>query len=74
LPAGDLGYATLSCLRPDVPQQAIGTTVSVLDGGIPATGQSFYYLVGHSAVAAGGMDALGKKSTGTIIVAPTTCP
>jgi hypothetical protein len=71
---GDPTYATLSCLRPDVPQQAIGTTVSVLDGAAPVSGQGFYYLVGHSAVAAGGLDALGKKSNGTIIVAPTVCP
>ena len=71
---GDPTYATLSCLRPDVPQQTIGTTVSVLDGAAPVSGQGFYYLVGHSAVAPGGLDALGKKSSGTIIVAPTTCP
>jgi hypothetical protein len=72
--AGDPTYSTLTCHRPDVPQQALGTTVSVLDGAIPATGQFFYYLVGHSAVATGGLDALGRKSTGTIIVAPTACP
>ncbi|MEK7798623.1 MAG: hypothetical protein AAB297_02240, partial [Acidobacteriota bacterium] len=71
---GDPTYATLTCLRPDVPQQALGTTVSVLDGAVPATGQGFYYLVGHSAVAPGALDALGKKSNGTIVVAPLVCP
>jgi hypothetical protein len=71
---GDPTYATLTCLRPEVPQQALGTTVSVLDGAVPAAGQGFYYLVGHSAVAPGALDALGKKSSGTIIVAPLVCP
>ena len=57
-----------------MPQQAIGTTVSIVDGGVPVSGQGFYYLVGHSGVAAGARDALGKKSDGTIIVSPIACP
>jgi len=71
---GDPNLATLTCFRWDLPQSTIGSTVSVLDTVAPAPGQIYYYLVGHSAIAPGARDALGRKSDGTIIVAPSTCP
>ncbi len=72
--AGDPSLASLTCFRSELPQQTIGTTVSVLDTVAPAVGQIYYYLVGHSAIASGARDALGRKSDGTIVVAPSTCP
>src|SRR5207245_6339115 len=70
---GDPSLATLTCFRSDLPQQAIGSTVSVLDAAPPAAGQMYYYLAGHSAIASGAKDALGRKSDGTIRIAPLTC-
>ncbi len=71
---GDLSLASLTCLNFNVLQQSIGSTVSVQDPALPAVGRSFYYLVGHSANASGGKDALGRKSDGTIRVSPVNCP
>ena len=73
-PSSDPSLATLACLRSDLPQQTIGSNVTTSDTAIPATGQSFYYLVGHSSNAPGGKDALGRKSDGTILVSPVSCP
>src|SRR5439155_582904 len=52
----DTTLATLTCLRANVPQQAVGTNVQTTDAEIPAAGRTFYYFVGHSANAAGGKD------------------
>jgi len=71
---GDPSLATLACFRSDLSQQTVGSTVSVLDAAAPVTGQMYYYLAGHSAVASGAKDALGRKSDGTIRIAPVTCP
>ncbi|HYS04579.1 MAG TPA: thrombospondin type 3 repeat-containing protein [Candidatus Dormibacteraeota bacterium] len=70
----DTTLATLTCLRPDLPQQAVGSSVLATDTATPGLGQSFYYLVGHSANAAGGRDALGRKSDNTILVSTVSCP
>jgi Thrombospondin type 3 repeat len=70
----DTSLATLTCLRADVPQQAVGSTVQITDVPTPNVGQTFYYFVGHSANAAGGKDALGRKSDNTILVSPVSCP
>jgi hypothetical protein len=72
--ASDTSLATLACLRPDIPQQSIGSNVTTTDPALPVLGQAFYYLVGHSANASGGKDALGRKSDNTILVSPVSCP
>jgi hypothetical protein len=71
---GDPNLTTLTCLSPNVPQQAVGNTVSVSDPAIPSLGGCYYYLVGHNAKAPGALDPLGKRSNGTILIAPITCP
>ena len=73
-PNGDPSLTTGACLVPNIPQQVIGTTVSATDTLLPAVGHAFYYLVGHSGNAAGALDALGRKSDGTIQVAKVSCP
>jgi len=70
----DTTLATLTCLRFDMPQQTVGSAVLTTDAATPGLGQSFYYLVGHSANAAGGRDALGRKSDNTILVSTVSCP
>jgi hypothetical protein len=72
---GDPNLATLTCFATNVPQAAVGTPLSVSDASIPpGPGIGvWYYLVGHSPKA-GGFDALGRKSTGTIRIAPIACP
>ena len=70
----DTTLATLTCLRADVPQQTVGSSVLATDAATPGLGQSFYYLVGHSANAVGGRDALGRKSDNTILVSTVSCP
>ena len=70
----DTTLATLTCLRADVPQQTVGSSGLTTDAAIPGSGQCFYYFVGHSANAAGGRDAIGRKSDNTILVSPVTCP
>jgi hypothetical protein len=65
----------LSCLQFNIPQPGtVGSTISAEDTALPPPGRSFYYLVGHSSRAAGALDALGRRSNGTIRVAPVTCP
>ena len=71
---GDPSLASLACFLADKPQQAVGTSVTTSDAATPSTGQAFYYLVGHSANASGGKDAIGRKSDGTILVSPVSCP
>jgi hypothetical protein len=70
----EASLASLVCLSTDIPQTPIGTTLSYEDADLPAIGQARYYLVGHSANAAGALDALGRRSNGTIRVAPIACP
>jgi Thrombospondin type 3 repeat/Subtilase family len=72
---GDPLFATLSCLQSNIPQQAAGTTVNAQpDAAVPNLLTGFYYLVGHSSLAAGAHDGLGRKSDGTIRIAPVACP
>jgi len=72
---GDPSLGTLSCLQGNIPQQTVGTTVTAAqDAALPAIGHATYYLVGHSSNAAGALDALGKRSDGSILVAPIVCP
>ncbi len=73
-PNGDPALATLSCLVGNLPQAVVGTAVTAQDAALPAIGHAAYYLVGHSSNAAGALDALGKRSNGSIIVAPIACP
>jgi hypothetical protein len=74
-PSSDPALASLTCFRSDLPQQTIGSYVTaVQDAVLPPFGQCFYYLVGHSANASGARDALGRKTDGTIRVAPVSCP
>jgi hypothetical protein len=71
---GDPSLATLVCLASNVPQAAVGSVISVSDAAIPAAPRgTYYYLVGHNP-RAGGFDALGRKSTGVIRIAPVACP
>jgi hypothetical protein len=70
---GDPDLLTLVCMEADLPQQPVGTIVIQQDPEIPAAGTTFYYLVGHSARAAGALDPVGKTSEGVIRLAPQ-CP
>jgi hypothetical protein len=72
---GDPSFTTLQCLTSNVPQAAVGANISIPDAVNPTNPrQVFYYLVGHSAKAAGALDALGRKSTGAIRISPVPCP
>jgi hypothetical protein len=72
---GDKNLTTLACTQSDIPQQALGTTVSATpDATLPPVASSYYYLVAHSSKAAGALDALGKRSDNTVIISPVTCP
>ena len=71
----DPNLGTLACLMANVPQVAVGETISVQDPEIPPLPrQVYYYLVGHSSRASGAFDALGRRSNGTIRLSPVTCP
>jgi len=71
----DPNMGTLVCLTANVPQSAVGQTVSVQDPEYPVLlRQTYYYLIGHSSRAAGAFDALGRRSSGTIRLSPVTCP
>jgi hypothetical protein len=71
---GDPTLATLQCLASNIPQAAVGSTISSVDAAVPPNPhQVYYYLVGHSPKA-GGMDALGRRSGGVIRIAPVACP
>jgi hypothetical protein len=67
-PAGDVALATLQCLQANIPQGVVGSPMSV------QVGKFYYYLIGHSSKVAGAHDALGRRSAGTIRVAPIACP
>ena len=72
---GDPTFATLQCIASNIPQAAVGSAVTASDAGVPPVPRGvYYYLVGHSAKAAGALDALGRKSTGVIRVSPVPCP
>ncbi|HEU4400624.1 MAG TPA: thrombospondin type 3 repeat-containing protein [Candidatus Polarisedimenticolia bacterium] len=72
---GDPALLGLACWQPNIPQPAtVGTIINATEVDTPAVGQAFYYLVGHSAQATGAKDALGKTGSGTIRLAPITCP
>ena len=65
----------LTCLQSNLPQVAIGSTITVPDdAALPPPDQIFYYYIGHSGRAAGALDAIGRRSDGTIRVAPVACP
>ncbi|MEE8523654.1 MAG: hypothetical protein V3T72_06955, partial [Thermoanaerobaculia bacterium] len=71
----DPNLTTLGCLVADVAQQPVGNQVSALDdGAVPALGNAFYYMVGHSPLATGGLAPLGRWIDGTIRISPVTCP
>jgi hypothetical protein len=71
----DPNMSTLVCLTPDVPQSAVGQTVSVQDPTIPILPiKVYYYLVGHNARALGTLEPLGRRSDQSIRVSPVTCP
>ena len=73
--APDTSLASLTCLQSNIAQPGtVGTIIATEDLALPALNRSFYYLVGHSAKAAGAFDSLGRRSTGVIRVAPITCP
>jgi hypothetical protein len=72
---GDPNLTTLTCYSANVPQQTIGNTVSISDPDIPPLPRgTYFYLIGHSAKASGALEPLGKRSNGTIRIAPITCP
>jgi hypothetical protein len=65
----------LTCLQSNLSQAAIGSPITVLDDGVlPPPDQMFFYYIGHSSRAAGALDAVGRRSDGTIRVAPVACP
>jgi hypothetical protein len=71
----DPNLSTLTCFAPNVAQTTVGQVLSVQDPAIPANPREvYYYLVGHSAKTPGALDALGKRTGGTILVAPIACP
>ncbi len=72
-PPGDLGLTTLVCHLPDIAQAPIGSTVVIGEPDTPPVGSTFYYLVGHSARAAGAIIPLGKNDAGAIRLGPP-CP
>ena len=53
---------------------AIGTTLTTTTVVTPPVGQAFYYLVGHSNTTPGSKEPLGRRSDGSIDVAPVSCP
>ena len=71
-PATLAGAINLAC------DQGIGapidSTVAVTDAALPASGQVFFYWVGHSSPAAGSRTALGRRTDTTIRIAPSSCP
>lgn len=75
LDGGDVDLSTLGCVTADVPQELVGEQIAIPDGGaVPPLGQGFYFLVGHSPRAAGGLAAVGLRSDLTIRVSPVPCP
>ena len=75
LAGDDPNLTTLGCIAADVAQQPVGNQVSVLDDGtVPALGDAFYFFIGHSPRAVGGLAPLGLWTDGTIRISPVTCP
>jgi hypothetical protein len=74
-PGQDPNLTTLGCFTADVAQQPVGNQVTTLDdGAVPALGDAFYFFIGHSPRAAGGLAPLGLWTDGTIRISPVTCP
>jgi hypothetical protein len=78
--APPVGLGGFGCFAADVPQGAIGAPISsVTDPSVPALGEAFFYLVGHSSLTAGAFTAVGRvpylpPGTGLVQIAPVTCP
>jgi len=71
----DTTLATLVCLQSNIAQTAVGSPIAAAaDAANPQLGATWYYLVGHSSKASGSFDSLGKRTNGTIRVAPVACP
>jgi hypothetical protein len=68
------GLGGFGCFATDVPQAALGSTITVADTATPSVGQASLYLVGHSTPTAGARTALGRASNGTVRIAPVSCP
>jgi hypothetical protein len=68
------GLGGFACFATDVPQAALGTTITAADTAALSPGQANLYLVGHNSPTAGARAALGRASNGTVRLAPVSCP
>ncbi len=69
--------SAITCEENNIPQPGtVGTLIQRTDLVSPVSGKATYYLVGHSPTMTGAVSALGKRTDGTVRLAPTAraCP